>query len=555
MANYVSKHTGAAIDAAVEKVPVIEKNVAALNEEIRKQTGSTRPQMFGAVGDGIADDTDAIQAALDMGGEVYIPTGRYKITRTLFIGSNTSVFGDGDGTVIFLGDNGANLTPHYWYPDEIEPTYPDYYPYITTRENAHSIRIAWLRVEGNTEKASTNIHVGICAESATNVVVEHVSVWKINYFPQNAPPRPSGQWRTGWNVAFLRCNLVELAHSVIQYGGYECVRVGPFTNSIWTHDCRIEYGWRTGFQIIRGCSHVVFERCIINQDDFDAYDTNACFTLHSSDDDRIADVLIRDCEMNCKLFSGTAGGAAISQVYHTTDLLTIDNTTINVVADDLPAVMAKGTVQIWKSKLSTNSYYTIVAEATSKVIIEDTIIECTSPNRAGLFSMGDMEINRCNIKTANNCVYVIPSSGVDVHLIVKNSTLETSNASSSNAICVQKTTAHGNVSSFEIIGNTINSKIYIDQTGRTVSRKCTIADNNINASSSSRGVQIPSTATTQYKLLTIRDNIVAQGTDGILLNSAGTAVITGNDVSGCKNGITATNEKNIIKDNILPATT
>ena len=345
-----------------------------------------------------------------------------------------------------------------------------------------------------------------------------------------------------------------MAHSVIQYGGYECVRVGPFTNSIWTHDCRIEYGWRTGFQIVRGCSHVVFERCIINQDDFDAYDTNACFTLHSSDDDRIADVLIRDCEMNCKLFSGTAGGAAISQVYHTTDLLTIDNTTINVVADELPVLLAKGTTQIWKSKLSTNNYSAIVAEATSKVIIEDTIIECASPNRPGLTAMGDMEINRCNIKTANHCVYSIPSSGVDVHLIVKNSTIETSDTSA-NGIYVQKTAAHANVSSFEIVGNTINSKIYIDQTGSTVSRKCTIADNNINTPSGSRGVQIPSTATTQYKLLTIRDNIVAQGTDGILLNSAGCAVITGNDVSGCKKGITATNEKNIVKDNILPATT
>lgn len=36
MANYVSKHTGAQIDAAVEKVPVIEQNVAALTEEIAK---------------------------------------------------------------------------------------------------------------------------------------------------------------------------------------------------------------------------------------------------------------------------------------------------------------------------------------------------------------------------------------------------------------------------------------------------------------------------------------------------------------------------------------
>ncbi len=34
MANYVSKHTGAQIDAAVEKVPVIEKSVATLSEEM-----------------------------------------------------------------------------------------------------------------------------------------------------------------------------------------------------------------------------------------------------------------------------------------------------------------------------------------------------------------------------------------------------------------------------------------------------------------------------------------------------------------------------------------
>lgn len=38
---------------------------------------------FGAVGDGVADDTAAIQAALDAGGEVYFPAGRYKVTSQL----------------------------------------------------------------------------------------------------------------------------------------------------------------------------------------------------------------------------------------------------------------------------------------------------------------------------------------------------------------------------------------------------------------------------------------------------------------------------------------
>lgn len=38
---------------------------------------------FGAVGDGVADDSDAIQAALDAGGVVYFPPGRYKVTKPL----------------------------------------------------------------------------------------------------------------------------------------------------------------------------------------------------------------------------------------------------------------------------------------------------------------------------------------------------------------------------------------------------------------------------------------------------------------------------------------
>lgn len=527
-----------------------DKKVSKLSEEIKNVTGSVRPQMFGAVGDGIADDTDAIQAALDVGGDVYIPAGRYKITKTLFINSNTSVVGDGEGTVIFLGDNGANLTPHYWYSAEVEPDYPDYYPYITTRENAHSIRIAWLRVEGNTEIASTDIHVGICAESATDVLVEHVSVWKINYFPQNAPPRPSGQYRTGWNIAFLRCKRVELASSVVQYGAYECVRVGPNTESVWVHDSLIEYGWRTGFQIIRGCKHVVFERCIINQDDFDAYDTNACFTLHSSDEGHIRDVLIRDCELTGKLFTGTAGGGAISQVYTTTDVMRVENTTINVQADGLPCLTLKGSTFIDNCDLN-SQFSAVVTEQTADVVIKDSNITTTDGNKPSVIAYGNMDIDQSRIDSAFTGILAQTNGDNDIHMSVRNSIINTT----SNAVHVKKAAANAGAVSFEIIGNRLNNKIYLDQIGGVASRKCTIADNTIMPAKNNRGVHSPSTSTTEYKLLTIRDNIVTQGSDGILLNSAGPAVIMGNEVSGCTSGITATHARNIIKDNILPATT
>jgi hypothetical protein len=43
----------------------------------------TTPQMYGAKADGVTDDTAAIQAALDKGGIIYFPAGRYKVTSLL----------------------------------------------------------------------------------------------------------------------------------------------------------------------------------------------------------------------------------------------------------------------------------------------------------------------------------------------------------------------------------------------------------------------------------------------------------------------------------------
>lgn len=58
---------------------------------------------YGATGDGITDDTAAIQAALSAatsGGTVFLPQGTYKTTSTLVPLSNTVVAGAGAGTII-----------------------------------------------------------------------------------------------------------------------------------------------------------------------------------------------------------------------------------------------------------------------------------------------------------------------------------------------------------------------------------------------------------------------------------------------------------------------
>lgn len=55
---------------------------------------------YGAVGDGIADDTAAIVAAMAARPRVYLPAGTYKTTSTITIPGGSVVFGDGNNTII-----------------------------------------------------------------------------------------------------------------------------------------------------------------------------------------------------------------------------------------------------------------------------------------------------------------------------------------------------------------------------------------------------------------------------------------------------------------------
>lgn len=77
-------------------------------------TGDVSVRQFGAKGDGVADDTTAIQAAIDSlpvrGGGVNIPSGKYKITRTLQVGDGSNLAASSRNS---LRLNGSGPAPYF----------------------------------------------------------------------------------------------------------------------------------------------------------------------------------------------------------------------------------------------------------------------------------------------------------------------------------------------------------------------------------------------------------------------------------------------------------
>jgi polygalacturonase len=66
---------------------------------------------FGAVGDGVTDDTAAIQAALDITGKILIPKGSYKTTSQLIIKSNTHLLLDKNAIILRAWSGGSGVRP------------------------------------------------------------------------------------------------------------------------------------------------------------------------------------------------------------------------------------------------------------------------------------------------------------------------------------------------------------------------------------------------------------------------------------------------------------
>ncbi|MFQ5428048.1 MAG: glycosyl hydrolase family 28-related protein [Thermodesulfobacteriota bacterium] len=121
---------------------------------------------FGAKGDGVTDDTSAIQAAFDAvaatGGirTVYFPSGAYIITGVININKNNlSVRGEGESSIIKVQDNTGDLRPG------------GYGAMFLIAAGSSHITVRNLQFDGNADNNTTSTYSGISGINTDHLTV------------------------------------------------------------------------------------------------------------------------------------------------------------------------------------------------------------------------------------------------------------------------------------------------------------------------------------------------------------------------------------------------
>lgn len=201
---------------------------------------------FGAAGDGQTDDTQAFFAAVDAvntfgGGTIYIPSGTYILRQSIWLLSNTTVYGDGIGaTVLKLADGvnedviGLLRTSGFTY-------HPDVY----------NVRISDLTLDGNRANQTEGEQFGFFCGAKSPQRHYQITCWRVeikNFRGYGFDPH---EWTE-------RLYLIEcISHD----NGRDGITLDGIVDGM-LRSCITFNNDRHGYNIITGSHNVVVEQCI-----------------------------------------------------------------------------------------------------------------------------------------------------------------------------------------------------------------------------------------------------------------------------------------------------
>ena len=172
------------------------------------------PEMYGAAGDGVTDDTAAIQSAINnSNGKAVVLRAQYNVTGKINLISNLTMIGTANNKIIDNTTLSTNLNG------------------ILDGINLDNVTLKGINIEGPNPNGSTlimtnDIKCDISFRQCSNILVEHCSViGSVHSF----------------SIMFQNCNVVNVDKCHIKYYGY--VGIGGYdgTSHFTVSDCLVEY--------------------------------------------------------------------------------------------------------------------------------------------------------------------------------------------------------------------------------------------------------------------------------------------------------------------------
>lgn len=233
----------------------INEEIESLVQRINEREGyGVNVRDFGAKGDGVTDDYEAIQNALDHGGKIFFPRGVYMVSKTLKISSNTHIHGD--KAIIKAMNNSSfdTISPH---PNQSNKHHT-YLPMVTTKfagdpENyVENILVEGIIFDWNNQPSDGYANVALWVANARNVNIRNIETR--NVIPSDYPLDPIPVNRTAPRTAGVLFSYVEdciVSDSIFNESSYECLGIRYHnrriivTNSFFNVNNR----WRHGIEI------------------------------------------------------------------------------------------------------------------------------------------------------------------------------------------------------------------------------------------------------------------------------------------------------------------
>lgn len=248
---------------------------------------------WGTMGDGVTDDTDAIQAALDdcKNGILYFPNGNYMITRTLYIHSNTHIMGNKGYTAIKLLPQEANeLDELEWRPEDGRNKFPA----VRTDDDSTGCIIEGIVFEGDSTYFHDLQQNGLYITGSHHVVRDCQFInW--NYFPDKWEGRKENA--PAWGLAICHATHIKVEDCYCNKNGYEGAGT-EFAYGVDFRGCYFGAAMRTGLQIHRASVRISLEGCVLNNnvDSDNPLDDYATMTFHGAEGALIDGVKIVNCD-------------------------------------------------------------------------------------------------------------------------------------------------------------------------------------------------------------------------------------------------------------------